>query len=184
MSTIPGAFDVDTLSGMKPLTQVVYSVGSNLGDRLENLQAAVAALRDTPDLMIAAVSPVYETAPVDAPAGSPDFLNIVVVGDTTQEPLTLLDRAQAIEEAFGRVRTIEHAPRTLDVDLVMVGRRTVDTDRLVLPHPDAHQRAFVLIPWLAVDPEAELPGKGRVADLIAATPDQGVRLRADLVIED
>lgn len=103
MSTIPGAFDVDTLSGMKPLTQVVYSVGSNLGDRLENLQAAVAALRDTPDLMIAAVSPVYETAPVDAPAGSPDFLNIVVVGgDTTQEPLTLLDRAQAIEEAFGR----------------------------------------------------------------------------------
>lgn len=184
MSTIPGAFDVDTLSGMKPLQQVVYSIGSNLGDRLENLQAAVTALRDTPDLMVAAVSPVYETSPVDAPEGSPDFLNIVVIADTTQEPLTLLDRAQAIEDAFGRVREVEHGPRTLDVDLVMVGRKPLDSKRLVLPHPDAHERDFVLVPWLALDPEAEIPGRGRVADLVAATPDQGVRLREDLVIED
>ncbi|RYZ28696.1 MAG: 2-amino-4-hydroxy-6-hydroxymethyldihydropteridine diphosphokinase, partial [Propionibacteriaceae bacterium] len=98
----PHAIDTDTLSGMKPLRKVVYSLGSNLGDRLGNLQGAVDALRDTPDVIVVDVSPVYETRPVGGPDDSPEFLNLVVVAETTLEPRTLLERAQAIEDAYGR----------------------------------------------------------------------------------
>ena len=122
----PHAIDADTLSGMKPLRKVVYSIGSNLGDRLGNLQGAVDALRDTPDVIVVDVSSVYETDPVDAPEDSPQFLNMVVVAETTLEPRTLLERALAIEDAFGRERGPErYAPRTLDVDLIMVGNTDV-----------------------------------------------------------
>ena len=93
----PHAIDTDTLSGMKPLRKVVYSIGSNLGDRQGNLQGAVDALRDTPDVIVVDVSPVYETSPVGGPEDSPDFLNLVVVAETTLEPRTLLERALAIE---------------------------------------------------------------------------------------
>ena len=107
----PHAIDADTLSGMKPLRKVVYSIGSNLGDRLGNLQGAVDALRDTPDVIVVDVSSVYETDPVDAPEDSPQFLNMVVVAETTLEPRTLLERALAIEDAFGRERGPEqYAP--------------------------------------------------------------------------
>ena len=101
----PHAIDADTLSGMKPLRKVVYSLGSNLGDRLGNLQGAVDALRDTPDVVVVDVSPVYETTPVGGPEDSPDFLNLVVVAETTLEPRTLLERALAIEDAYGRERS-------------------------------------------------------------------------------
>jgi 2-amino-4-hydroxy-6-hydroxymethyldihydropteridine diphosphokinase len=112
----PHAIDADTLSGMKPLTKVVYSIGSNLGDRMSNLQGAVDAIRDTPDVIVVDVSSVYESDAVGGPAGSPRFLNLVIVAETTLEPRTLLERAQAIEDAFGRVRGERWAPRTLDVD--------------------------------------------------------------------
>lgn len=180
----PFAIDADTLSGMKPLRKVVYSIGSNLGDRLSNLQGAVDALRDTPDVIIVDVSGVYETDPVGGPADSPQFLNIVVVAETTQEPRTLLERALAIEDAFGRIRTGEHwGPRTLDVDLVMVGNASYDAPDLRLPHPLAGSRAFVLLPWLEIDALGELPGVGSVADLAdAVTGREGVTLRGDLAI--
>ena len=100
----PHAIDADTLSGMKPLRKVVYSIGSNLGDRLGNVQGAVDALSDTPDVIVVDISSVYETTPVGGPADSPQFLNIVVVAETTLEPWTLVERAFAIEEAFGRAR--------------------------------------------------------------------------------
>ena len=100
----PHAIDADTLSGMKPLRKVVYSLGSNLGDRLGNLQGAVDALRDTPDVIVVDVSPVYETEPIGGPEDSPKFLNLVVVAESTLEPRTLLERALAIEDAFGRRR--------------------------------------------------------------------------------
>jgi 2-amino-4-hydroxy-6-hydroxymethyldihydropteridine diphosphokinase len=179
----PHAIDTDTLSGMKPLRKVVYSLGSNLGDRLGNLQGAVDALRDTPDVIVVDVSPVYETTPVGGPEDSPDFLNLVVVAETTLEPRTLLERAQAIEDAYGRVRESRWAPRTLDVDLIMVGNAVVDTDDLRLPHPLAHERGFVLIPWLAVDPAGELPGQGPLAALAEAAGDGGITRRDDLVID-
>ena len=179
----PHAIDTDTLSGMKPLRKVVYSVGSNLGDRLGNLQGAVDALRDTPDVIVVDVSPVYETSPVGGPEESPDFLNLVVVAETTLEPRTLLERAQAIEDAYGRERTGRWAPRTLDVDLIMVGSTVLDDEDLRLPHPLASERGFVLVPWFAIDPQGEVPGQGPLAELVAAADGSGIVRRDDLVID-
>jgi 2-amino-4-hydroxy-6-hydroxymethyldihydropteridine diphosphokinase len=179
----PHAIDTDTLSGMKPLRKVVYSLGSNLGDRLGNLQGAVDALRDTPDVIVVDVSPVYETSAVGGPEDSPDFLNLVVVAETTLEPRTLLERAQAIEDAYGRERTGHWAPRTLDVDLIMVGKTQVADADLRLPHPLAHERGFVVVPWADVDARGELPGQGQVADLAAKVDRSGIRRRDDLAID-
>lgn len=179
----PYAIDTDTLSGMKPLHKVVYSIGSNLGERIGYLQGAVDALRDTPDVVVVDVSPVYETVPIGGPENSPDFLNLVVVAETTLEPRTLLERAQAIEDAFGREREGHWAPRTLDVDLILVGKTRSDQPDLRLPHPLAHERGFVLIPWHDIDPRGELPGRGRVAELVGAVSTDGVTRRDDLVID-
>jgi 2-amino-4-hydroxy-6-hydroxymethyldihydropteridine diphosphokinase len=180
----PNIVDADTLTGeMHPLRRCVVAIGSNLGDRLTNLQGALDALADTPEVWLTAVSPVYETEPVDAPAGSKEFLNAVVLVDTTLSARTLLDRALAIEDAYGRERGPErNAPRTLDVDLILVGDRRADDDRLVLPHPKAHERAFVLAPWHDVDPDAEIPQVGTVADLLGKTEDQSVARRDDLTL--
>ena len=165
----PHIVDADTMTGeMRPIRRAVLSMGSNLGERLANLQGALSALVDTPEVTVVDVSPVYESAPVDAPDGSPDFLNLVVAVDTTLSPHTLLDRALAIEDAFGRQRPVErNAPRTLDVDVVSIGDSKISDDDLVLPHPRAHLRAFVLRPWHDVDPEGFLPGQGWVVDLLA-----------------
>ena len=179
----PYAIDADTLSGMKPLRKVVYSLGSNLGDRLNNLQGAVDALRDTPDVIVVDVSSVYETEPVGGPADSPSFLNLIVVAETTLEPRTLLERALAIEDAYGRERGEKWAPRTLDVDLIMVGNTSTDTEDLRLPYPLAGERAFVLLPWLEIDAKGEIPGVGKVADLAGRVSGDGVVRRDDLLIE-
>lgn len=182
-SPTPYVLDADTMTGgMRPIRQAVLALGSNLGERRERLQSAVAALEDTPEVTIVAVSSVYETDPVDTPEGSGKFLNAVVLIDTTLTVHTLLDRALAIEEAFGRDRSEKGAPRTLDVDLLVVGQRFCDDEQLKLPHPRAHERGFVLVPWLEVDPEGEIPGRGFVADLIGGVDTSGVRKREDLEI--
>lgn len=179
----PYAIDSDTLSGMKPLKKVVYSIGSNLGDRLGNLQGAVDALRDTPDVIVVDVSSVYETEAVGGPDDNPDFLNLVVVAETTLEPRTLLERAEAVEDAFGRVRNTERwGPRTLDVDLILVGVSEIDQPDLRLPHPLAHERAFVLLPWHEIDPTGQVPGRGTIADLVSGLDITGVVKRQDLLI--
>lgn len=181
----PNIVDTDTLTGeMHPIRRTVLAVGSNLGDRLANLQGAVNSLADTPEVWVTAVSPVYETRPVDAPEGSKDFLNAVVLIDTTLSARTLLDRALAIEDAFGRERPAERgAPRTLDVDLVVVGDRRANDEDLVLPHPKAHERAFVLAPWYDVEPDAELPAHGPIGDLLEKTGDEGIIKREDLALD-
>lgn len=182
-SPTPYVLDADTMTGgMRPIRQAVLALGSNLGDRLNRLQSAVAALEDTPEVTIVAISSVYETEPVDAPEGSGTFLNAVVLIDTTLTVHTLLDRALAIEDAFGRERSEKGAPRTLDVDLLVVGQRVCDDEQLKLPNPRAHERGFVLVPWLEVDPEGEIPGKGFVADLISEVDTSGVVKREDLEI--
>ncbi|MGW0602779.1 2-amino-4-hydroxy-6-hydroxymethyldihydropteridine diphosphokinase [Streptomyces sp. NPDC002640] len=159
----------------------VLSVGSNLGNRMENLQGAVDALEDTPGIRIKAVSPVYETAPWGVEPGSqPNYLNAVVVLKTTLPPSALLERAQAVEEAFHRTRTDRWAARTLDVDIVTYEGRVSDDPLLTLPHPRAHERAFVLAPWLDVDGSAEVPGHGPVADLLTVVTREGVVRREDL----
>jgi 2-amino-4-hydroxy-6-hydroxymethyldihydropteridine diphosphokinase len=163
------------------VTAVVLSLGSNLGDRLATLQGAVDALANDPHLRVLAVSSVYETDPVGGPEQD-DYLNIVVLATGELEPRRVLERAQAVENAFGRVREVRWGPRTLDVDVVAMGDRVVDEPGLQLPHPRAAERAFVLVPWLDVDPDAELPARGKVASLVDALDTTGVRLRDDLAI--
>jgi 2-amino-4-hydroxy-6-hydroxymethyldihydropteridine diphosphokinase len=179
----PYVLDADTMTGgMRPIRQAVLAIGSNLGDRIDKLQGGVSALEDTPEVTVVAISSVYETEPVGGPDNSGKFLNAVVLIDTTLTVHTLLDRALAIEDAFGRERSEPGAPRTLDVDVIVVGNRVAEDEQLVLPHPRAHERGFVLVPWLEIDPEGEIPGKGFVADLIGDIDTSGIVKREDLEI--
>ncbi|MGW2268232.1 2-amino-4-hydroxy-6-hydroxymethyldihydropteridine diphosphokinase [Streptomyces koyangensis] len=167
-----------TLSNPKT---AVISLGSNLGNRLETLQGAVDALEDTPGLRVKAVSPVYETEPWGVEPGSqPSYFNAVAVIRTTLPPGSLLERAQAVEEAFHRVRDERWGPRTLDVDIVAYAGVVSADPELTLPHPHAHERAFVLVPWHDVDPEAQLPGQGSVDELLSALAGDGLTRREDL----
>jgi 2-amino-4-hydroxy-6-hydroxymethyldihydropteridine diphosphokinase len=157
---------------------VVLALGSNLGDRLDNLQRGIDVL-DGDGLTTAAVSGVFETTPVGGPAQA-DYLNAVLLARSALPAWEILARCAKAEQAAGRVRTIRWGPRTLDVDIITCGEeRSADPD-LTLPHPRAHERAFVLAPWLDVQPAAVLPGRGAVADLLADTSTAGVRRRPDL----
>ncbi|MFJ5827716.1 2-amino-4-hydroxy-6-hydroxymethyldihydropteridine diphosphokinase [Streptomyces sp. NPDC093089] len=159
----------------------VLALGANLGNRLETLQGALDALADTPGLRVKAVSPVYETEPWGVEPGSqPSYLNAVTLVRTTLPPSSLLERAHAVEEAFHRVREERWGARTLDVDIITYADVVSEDPVLTLPHPRAHQRAFVLAPWHDVDPEAQLPGHGPVATLLAALGSEGVTPRVDL----
>jgi 2-amino-4-hydroxy-6-hydroxymethyldihydropteridine diphosphokinase len=171
----PHIVDADTLTGeMRPIRRCVISIGSNLGDRLAKLQGALDSLVDTPD----------ETVPVDAPEDSGAFLNAVILLDTTLPARVLLERALAIETAFGRESSeIRNAPRELDVDLILVGDRRSDEEWMRLPHPRAHERAFVLAPWADVDKDASIPEVGSVADLLDKVGRSGVNRRDDLALE-
>lgn len=161
----------------------VLSLGSNVGDSLATLRAAVARLAALPGVAVTAVSPLYRTRPVGG-VEQDDFLNLVVLATLDGlDAHDLLRHAQAIERDLGRVRTVRWGPRTLDIDLVAVDDQRCDTADLTLPHPRAHERAFVLVPWLAVDPDAALPGRGRVADLVAVVDADGVERLTDVGIE-
>ncbi|MFH9553181.1 2-amino-4-hydroxy-6-hydroxymethyldihydropteridine diphosphokinase [Streptomyces sp. NPDC051445] len=161
--------------------RAVISLGSNLGNRLETLQGAIDALEDTPGVRVKAVSPVYETEPWGVEPGSqPSYFNAVVLLKTTLPPSSLLERAHAVEEAFHRVRDERWGARTLDVDIVAYADVVDDDPRLTLPHPRAHERAFVLAPWHDVEPEAQLPGRGTVAGLLDILTREGVAARKDL----
>ncbi len=181
----PNIIDADTLTGeMRPIRRAVLALGSNLGERMASLQGAVNAIADTPDVWVTGVSPVYETEPVDCPPDAKNYLNAVVLIDTTLAASRLMDRALAIEDAFDRERSeVKNAPRTLDVDLIVVGDRRSDEDFLRLPHPRAAERAFVLRPWLDVDPGADFPDLGPVAELLEKADSSGITLRDDLVLE-
>lgn len=156
-------------------TTVVLALGSNLGDRLANLRGGIDALCARPGLSGVRLSPLYETAPVGGPS-QPDYLNAVLVAATRLSARAVLDRCQQAENALGRVRTERWGPRTLDVDVIVYGTEISDDPELTLPHPRAHERAFVLAPWHDVDPGAVIPGRGRVADLLASVGSSGVRL--------
>lgn len=152
------------------MTCALLSLGSNLGDRFGYLRLAVDGFRD----VVVAASPVYET-PAWGGVEQPDFLNVLlVVEDPATDHWGWLRRAQEREKAAERVREVRWGPRTLDVDVVTVdspdGPVTSDDPELLLPHPGTPERASVLVPWLDLDPDAVLPGHGRVADLVAALP--------------
>lgn len=128
-----------------------------------------------------AVSPVYETVPVGGPP-QPDYLNAVLLARTSLPSKLLLDRLHEVEAAFDRVREVRWGPRTLDVDIITVEGERDDDPVLTLPHPRAHERAFVLAPWHDADPGAELPGHGGVAALLAQAGTDGIR-RSDSVLK-
>jgi 2-amino-4-hydroxy-6-hydroxymethyldihydropteridine diphosphokinase len=165
------------MTGQHPL---VLSLGSNLGDRLANLQLGVDILV-AGGLACGVVSTVYETAPVGGP-DQDDYLNAVVLGATSLTPRDVLQLGAEAEAAAGRVRGVRFGPRTLDIDIITYGDETSADPELTLPHPRAHQRAFVLVPWLDLDPDAVVPGRGAVTDLVAALGTQVVRRRPDLAL--
>lgn len=154
--------------------RAVIALGSNLGDREATLRAAVSAMDALDGVRVVAASGLVEShalKPAGVDESAPSYLNAVVLADVTLEPLALLDAVNAIEQEFGRVRDTVWGDRTLDLDLIAIDGLVLDSDRLTLPHPRAWQRAFVLAPWLQVDPDAQIPGRGRVADLLASAED-------------
>jgi 2-amino-4-hydroxy-6-hydroxymethyldihydropteridine diphosphokinase len=167
---------------------VVLALGSNVGDRLANLQGGLDALcgagldcpgldctgLDCTEFCCTAVSAVFQTAPVGGPEQD-DFLNAIVLAGSSLPAAQILRRCQSAEAALGRVRTVRWGPRTLDVDIIACGAEVTDDPELTLPHPRAHERAFVLAPWLDVAPDAFLPGHGPVAGLLAALGSDGIR---------
>lgn len=158
------------------MTRAYIGLGSNLGDRRANLAAAVEAL-NWGDVAIVCRSSIYETTPVGAPAGSPDFLNQVVAVDTTLDVRAFWDRCSAVEAALGRSREHEArwGPRVIDLDLLLFGDLVLDELDLRVPHPRIAERAFVLIPLAEIAPDVYVPGTGAVAGLRAAVDEDGVR---------
>jgi 2-amino-4-hydroxy-6-hydroxymethyldihydropteridine diphosphokinase len=147
-------------------------LGANLGDARAALASALAALRALPGTTRLRCSSLWRTAPIDS--SGPDYLNAVAELRSPLAPIELLHHLQAIERAHGRERPYRNAPRTLDLDLLLVDELVLDTPALTLPHPRAHERAFVLAPLAELAPLLEIPGRGRVADLLAATVDQPI----------
>jgi dihydroneopterin aldolase / 2-amino-4-hydroxy-6-hydroxymethyldihydropteridine diphosphokinase len=164
-------------------TPVVIALGANLGDTRATLEAAVAEVAAIPGMRVRAVSPLVETDPVGGPE-QPAYLNAVLVGETTLDPRDLLLRLHEVEQRHGRTRDVRWGARTLDLDLIQVGAPATPAEvrsaepTLLLPHPRAHERGFVLVPWAKADPDASV----RVGDevlpigvLVAAVDTSGVR---------
>jgi 2-amino-4-hydroxy-6-hydroxymethyldihydropteridine diphosphokinase len=175
----------DTLTGqLRPIRRAVLSLGSNSGDRATNLQNAIDAILDAPGIWGLSVSPVYETLPETEDDG-PKFLNAVLIVDTEMSGATLLERCHAVEEAFGRARVGEDrsGPRRLDMDVIALADRVLDDPAITLPHPRAHERAFVLAPWHDLEPDAVLPTRGKIADLLLDVDLGTIRKMPDIVLE-
>lgn len=158
------------------MTRAVLSLGANLGDRAAALRAALAALKD--DGLVAR-STLYETPPW-GPVEQPPYLNAIAIVRGPRDARGWLARAAELEQAAGRTRNVRWGPRSLDVDVVVVTEEDgtpvlSDDPELTLPHPRAHERAFVLVPWATLEPGAELPGHGPIADLMAALPADDLR---------
>jgi 2-amino-4-hydroxy-6-hydroxymethyldihydropteridine diphosphokinase/dihydroneopterin aldolase/2-amino-4-hydroxy-6-hydroxymethyldihydropteridine diphosphokinase len=151
------------------MVHAVVALGTNLGDRGVVIQDAVRELAETPGIEVTAVSPLLETIalrPDGRDEEAPRYLNGVALLETTLEAEPLLAVFHAIEARHGRERGERWGDRTLDLDLIVYGELQQQTELLTLPHPRAHERDFVLRPWLAVDPDAVLPGRGRVDELL------------------
>ncbi len=148
----------------------ILSLGSNLGDREATIRAALDDIASADGIRLLAVSSLIETAalkPDGVDESAPAYLNAAASVSTTLEPSALLATLNAIEAKHGRIRAERWGDRTLDIDIVAIDGLEIVTEELTVPHPRAHERDFVLAPWLELDADAELPGKGRVADLLA-----------------
>jgi 2-amino-4-hydroxy-6-hydroxymethyldihydropteridine diphosphokinase len=147
-------------------------MGANLGNRAETIAAAIERLGATDGVDVVVVSELVENIAIrpDGPDDThPSYLNGVAIVETTLPAAGLLAALHAIEDAHGRTRTERWGDRTLDLDLIVFGD-LIEDGNLVIPHPRAHERSFVLVPWLSIDPDATIPGRGPVRDLPAAVP--------------
>jgi 2-amino-4-hydroxy-6-hydroxymethyldihydropteridine diphosphokinase len=151
----------------------VLSLGSNLGDREESIRSAIAEIDALDGVTVTSASGLYESAAVKESGvddTAPAYLNAVIAVRSALHPQPLLDALSGIETRHGRIRTERWGDRTLDIDIVSFGGLRVDSDRLRIPHPRAAERAFVLAPWLEIQPDATLPGHGRIDALLARLP--------------
>jgi 2-amino-4-hydroxy-6-hydroxymethyldihydropteridine diphosphokinase len=164
------------------MTELVFALGANLGDPYSTLCRALRLLAAHDEWELKAVSSAWATDPVGGPAGQPSYLNAVGLAQVPFGARTTLGLFHVVEEACGRLRGERWGPRTLDLDLIVFGDELSDEASLHLPHPRAFERGFVLQPWLEIDPDASLPGRGRVAELAAAQPEPGVRRLEDLIL--
>lgn len=160
--------------GTRPASEipVVLAFGANLGDRATTMQTALGELDAVAGIRVTAVSTFVQTAAVGGPP-QPDYLNAVALAEVVLSPLELLDVCHQVEARHGRSRTVRWGPRTLDLDIITYGDLRVSDPFLELPHPRVRERAFVLTPWLDVDPDAVLPdpdGPIRVEDLLSVAP--------------
>jgi 2-amino-4-hydroxy-6-hydroxymethyldihydropteridine diphosphokinase len=160
--------------------EIAYlGLGSNVGDRRNNLQATIELLW-VHDVVVLLSSSVYETEPVGDVLEQRTFYNACLRVETRLKPEPLLDACKAVERAFGRVQAgedgyVKHGPRAIDVDLLLLGDAVYESERLTLPHREVTSRRFVLVPLLELAPDLEVPGRGRAADALRALRDQDVR---------
>ena len=151
-------------------TRAVLALGSNLGDRKQHLKDALCEIANLPSTKLLATSSFLETVAiteVGEDQSRPSYLNAVAIVETELSAEKLHQLTSEIENSLGRVRETKWQDRTIDVDLITFGSEVVDSENLVIPHPRAHLRLFVLKPWFELEPEAEIPGHGKIASLIA-----------------
>ncbi|HYJ99864.1 MAG TPA: 2-amino-4-hydroxy-6-hydroxymethyldihydropteridine diphosphokinase [Burkholderiaceae bacterium] len=148
-------------------------VGANLEHPAVQVERGIEALRALPQTELSARSSLYASAPVDAPG--PEYVNAVIALRTTLDAMPLLNALHAIEARFGRQRSARNAPRTLDLDLLLYGDLHSDDAALRLPHPRLHQRAFVLLPLLEIEPALRVPGLGALTGYLPQVQDQAIR---------
>jgi len=160
------------------VTRATLAFGSNLGDRKETIVAAAKKLAEHKKVKLVALSSMYESVAVTAEGedeSQPRYLNAVGIYETNLKPKRLHKIAQDIETEFGRVRLARWAPRTLDIDIITFGSELIETKKLIVPHPRAYERAFVLLPWLEIDADAVIPGRGKVSGLVGEMEGKVVR---------
>ena len=146
--------------------KAVIALGANLGDPRKQVSLAIDLIRDL--MKVSAVSSLYETVPFEVPDNQPNYINAVLIGDSELKPLDLMKELLEVENKLGRLRTFQNAARVIDIDIIEYGGLFMESEELTLPHPRAHERRFVLEPWLEIDPGAVLPGHGAIRELLAS----------------
>lgn len=145
--------------------KAVVALGANLGEPRKQVAFAIELIKDLMDVV--ATSSFYETEPVGVPDEQPNYINAIVIGQSDLKPVDLMKALLTVEGKLGRERSFQNAARTIDIDLIDYGGYFMESELLTLPHPRAHERRFVLEPWLEIDPTGVLAGKGVISELLA-----------------
>lgn len=145
--------------------KAVVALGANLGEPRKQVAFAIELIKDLMDVV--ATSSFYETEPVGVPDEQPNYINAIVIGQSDLKPVDLMKALLTVETKLGRERSFQNAARTIDIDLIDYGGYFMESELLTLPHPRAHERRFVLEPWLEIDPTGVLVGKGAISELLA-----------------